>query len=624
MAFTLLALGNSGARVAESYLYCAMAGVVPVAETHMVLMGASDEASARLMRLCDDYAAIQRRIDAQADTGFSAAIDCVCWPDGNAAAATLREQSATGDDALLCDALFTAEQASLAPSHALDASGAVSAMTWASLLLCAEDGPLQTAAGAMAGGGRCVITGSLCEPVCAGGAALLAEWLERRSGRKALASLLLPLWLGEKTELCKAALLSGSLERAFSSLCLTGLPEDCRLAGQGGAHLADWLAAVAAARMLGGLTGQYTWRIPAGAISWSLFGNEEETMCRRFDALMQTAILMHTQCGPRLLEVENNTGWLRDRMTPWYAAYFGDVRGMSQESRASLAQDVRALLRLLSGFGGWMHSMMLSLPAVCQWADALREGREAAEAHYAQVLEVAGHLAWMEYEAEKSGLKDERIVHRHDMSDNEGEAAMRQIGETRDELQSLLEDQHALNLRIGARLTRAMLSDARDTEKAQADELAAQAAEARRRINHALEIASPEEVSRVETARIRLGRMERHVALLNGRAERARCDLDIWNGDDRRTLPPTMEAEAHEVAGLYPVQLLTALSSLASADGRDQKKLLQQLSDAWLWTYAPKACIDALSRANGARHDRLGDLVVEMGRLPCNRKSADA
>ena len=303
-------------------------------------------------------------------------------------------------------------------------------------------------------------------------------------------------------------------------------------------------------------------------------------MCRRFDALMQTAILMHTQCGPRLLEVENNTGWLRDRMTPWYAAYFGDVRGMSQEDRASLAQDVRALLRLLSDFGGWMHSMMLSLPAVCQWADALREGREAAEAHYAQVLEVAGHLAWMEYEAEKSGLKDERIVHRYDMSDNEGEAAMRQIGETREELQSLLEDQHALNLRIGARLTRAMLSDARDTEKAQADELAAQAAEGRRRINHALEIASPEEISKVETARIRLGRMERHVALLNGRAERARYDLDIWNGDDRRTLPPTMEAEAHDVAGLYPAQLLTALSSLGSADSRDQKKLQQQLKEA--------------------------------------------
>ncbi len=113
----VLLLGGTGARVADALITAASAGVFP-AETLQVLLADPDRRGVRSSGMVAakmaDYACIQQAMGAS--TGpFSAQMEFSAWPrELPGGASTLAQWTeAGGDDALLCQALFDREAASI-------------------------------------------------------------------------------------------------------------------------------------------------------------------------------------------------------------------------------------------------------------------------------------------------------------------------------------------------------------------------------------------------------------------------------------------------------------------------------------------------------------------------------
>ena len=595
MAARILAIGQRGAEMARACLMQSIPG--EFASADVVLMAAAREDGERMEKLYAQYDRVHRHTGSQPGM-FSAAMTITCWPRTESRF-SIAEQMRTPEDRLLCRALFTQEQATLAPQHALDGSGNVAAMTWAGLLT-PGDPVLDQLVRDLKDGTPCVMMAGLCDPAGACGVAALTEFLQREAGTVPAAVLELPVHHGDDAGLCRDALLSGRLEPLKDRLFLVGMPEDCRRSREG-AHLADWLCCRAALRLLKGSRGAFTWRVPAENLHWAAFGNEASAMEESCAALLRLSALTVTATGPQLEAALESPNALRDRLHAWYHTYFSDVKQLSEEERLSWLEAARDFRELLQAWCGWMHQVLDNLPPLLRWADALESARQEASEHYEEVLTAAGRLAWQIFDAEKNGLAQETFVHRYDMADSEAEAAMKQIEELRDRLSASLAEQEALFRKLGGRMTRTVLQQIYDREEKQASDLRAQAEEAKRRIDHAAEIATVEESGKVATARIRLTRMERHVALLNGRATRARRDLASWSKEDRRVLMPTLEGGDEHAGLLLPDELLRAL---AENDGK-------QAAELWPWPeQTAKQLLDSINRGGQAQApDALGRFI---------------
>lgn len=588
MALHVLAIGQAGARMAEALLYAVCAGVTPPRPMQISVLCAPQEAYDQINAVWQDLQTVRRHTEKWETGCFSRPVTLQAWPDEQTAY-SLNEQTQTEDDRLLCRALFTREQASLSPSRAMDAGYDVAAMSWAAMLSSEVSGALKALHDDLLGDPDTpvVILGSLCETVCAAGVSALCSWLSRMTDRKPAASLLTPVYPGEETDLCAAMLTDGALEEQLRGLCLTGFPEDCRTAASGEAQLADWLAVHAACRQLEGLEGGRAWRIRTDGLAWDMFGAEEGAWKRGYEQLTQLAYLLGAEYGDQLLAAMDSPNRLRDRMTPWYNAHFSAVRKMTDEERLTLKADLNALLRLLEGYLGWIDRVQKNLPAMMRWVDALRDARTAAEEHYQTVLEAAGQYAWLDWEIDRSGMAEERVVHRHDMKDTEAEAAMKRLDRLKEKIYELSDEQDTLNHTLGGRLTRSMLNAIAEQSAAEADDLRAQAEEAERRILHAAQIASMEDMPKVETARSRLERMQHHVQLLDGRTRQARKDAKRWAADSLRHLPPVLEGDPTGHCGLFSDKWLEVLRAWFDLEGRDAAKLQDQLTDLWPWTMLP-------------------------------------
>ena len=128
----ILALGAGGERLLEAFVMQCMAGLPGFGSARLMLMGAPQQAGDRLRGLVDRYSQVHRSTGEGAGA-FGADLTLTVWPQ-ETATASLAEQASGDADRLLCRALFTPEEASLSPAHALDSSGSVAAVTWATCL----------------------------------------------------------------------------------------------------------------------------------------------------------------------------------------------------------------------------------------------------------------------------------------------------------------------------------------------------------------------------------------------------------------------------------------------------------------------------------------------------------
>lgn len=621
MQTQIAAMGRAGAEIAEALLYASAAGVCRD-DLRVVLIGAEKEAAERLVSLAEDYARVRSHLAEGDAIGFLPAVEITLWPEENVRK-SLNDQAASARDKLLCSALFTREQAFLSPAHALDASGPVAAMTWASLLdgaSCEALRPLLEE--------HTILVGSLCEPVCSAGVTALGRWMEQSGGTKPDASLLLPVGQGQETAVCRQMLGTGVLEERLGSLCLTGLPEDCRGAGDS-SGLCAWLGAMGAARLCEraacpneSAENTFVWSVPCDVAQWRNEAGEAFDFLPRFDALLKAACLMAGTFGPQLRTALSAPNRLRDRMTPWYNAHFSAVHAMDADQRQALLDEAEALMRFMAAYGAWMKRVNEGFPPVIRQYGALREAQAEATAHYAHVLDTAGQIAWLQFEVERNGLAQERFVHRHDMTDSEAEATLRQIQDLQEKLTQQLKEQRDMDSRAGVRMTRMTLRSLLPGAEKEYQELEAQAQEGRKRVNRAAEIATVDEQPRVDAARVRLDRMERHAALLKGRYERIHEDLAHYNREAQGKLPEESDAEAVPTC-LYPPELLETLQSLWTAKGSEVKSLGQRLYQLWPWRGATvRKTADWVAERTGDSADCLGSFLG--GLLRASGREANA
>lgn len=589
------AMGKAGARIAEALIYAAMANVLKK-DVRIVLIGADKAEESRLETRVKDYARVSDHLRGLDAPGFSVRLELAAWPE-EARSRSLNDQAQTRAEKLLCAALFTREQTFLSPAHALDASGPVAAMTWEALLSEGDCGALEPMRGE---GGQVIMVGSLCEAVCFAGVSALPRWL----GRKADAVLLLGENRAEDTSLCQAALRAEGLRGGIGSLVLLGLPEDCRTEEDSGASLCQWLAAVSVGGLPDGAEGTYAWQVPCAAAAWP--GEDALAFLPAYDRLTRACCLIATVYGSQMKEALRSPKWLRDKLTAWYGTHFGAAHTMDEEARNALLEDVEALLRLTHAFVGWMETVQDTLPAVIRWHEALKEKQAKAAAHYAHVMDTAGQIAWLQFEAQRSGMAEEKFVHRHDLSDSAAEETIRQIEDLKEKLAAQLEEQKALNAEAGDRMIRAMLRELLADAEKEAGQLSEQAQEGRRRVARAAEIADAEEMSKIETARTRLDRMERHVALLNGRVKRIRDDLTCYGRLEGRKgqegQPDT------EPTGVYPPEMVKT-ARLLLEEGADAKKLGQRMLTLWPWKDVPVRAITGRVAREKNGSDCLGSFL---------------
>lgn len=264
----LFAIGSGGAQLAEAFVMQCMAGVTDSQPVRVLLMGAPMQDTERLQALYAHYSAVQRHMDTRGM--FATPLTLTLWPPVSGGR-SLQAQVIAESDRLLCQALFTREQAELAPGQALDVDGHVSAVTWASCLQDDTDPVLRELKEQLSAGARCCILAGLCDPSGSYGLLQLARWIRRECNRKPDAVLLLPVHRDDDAALCGRMLTSGDLEKLLGNAALLGMPEDCRHA-RDGVSLAYWCGALAALQLLKGREGRLLWRIPAGNLSWSAFG----------------------------------------------------------------------------------------------------------------------------------------------------------------------------------------------------------------------------------------------------------------------------------------------------------------------------------------------------------------
>lgn len=621
MRTQIAAMGRAGAEIAEALLYAGAAGVCRD-DLRVVLIGAEKEAAETLVSLAQDYARVRSHLAGEDALGFLPAVEITLWPEENVRK-SLNDQAASARDKLLLGALFTREQAFLSPAHALDASGPVAAMTWASLLegaSCEALRPLLEE--------HTILVGSLCEPVCSAGVAALGRWMEQSGGARPDASLMLPVGQSQETALCRQMLGSGALEERLGSLCLTGLPEDCRGAGDS-SGLCAWLAAMGAARMCDGAKpscdgteGTFVWSVPCDVSQWRNEAGEAFDFLPHFDALLKATCLMAGTFGPQLRTALSAPNRLRDRMTPWYNAHFSAVQVMDATQRQALLDEAEALIRFMAAYGAWMKRVNEGFPPIIRQYGALKEAQAEAASHYAHVLDTAGQIAWLQFEVERNGLAQERFVHRHDMTDSEAEATLRQIEDLQEKLAQQLREQRDMDSCAGVRMTRLTLRGLLPEAEKAYQELEQQAQEGRKRVNRAAEIATVEEQPRVDAARVRLDRMERHAALLKGRYERIREDFAHYNREAQGKLTKEPDTEASPTC-LYPPELLETLQSLWTAKGSDVKAQGQRLYQLWPWRGATvRKTADWVAERNGGSADCLGSFLC--GLLRASGREANA
>ena len=231
----------------------------------------------------------------------------------------------------------------------------------------------------------CLLLVSLCDPSGASGVTMLSSWLQRHCGARPSAVLTLPIYRDDSNDLARQALLEGRLDQLLDNVALIGLPEDCRRA-RDGANLADWCAALCAVRILAGKKGAFTWRVPAGNLSWQAFGDLEDEVRDGFTRLLRLGALMGTTYGTFLQNALTQPNWIRDRMTGWYHNHFGQVRHMEDAEREPLPQAVEALRLCCADCAAWLDSVLENLPPVLQWADALKDAADKTREAYEPVL----------------------------------------------------------------------------------------------------------------------------------------------------------------------------------------------------------------------------------------------
>ena len=590
--------GGCGGRVAESLVCAACAGVLSVPDMRLMFVDpdTEDAHTARALSLLGDYERVRAFYEGSPSRGeFSARITVSRWPDhlpGSASALRQWLQEGT-DDELLMRALFTPETARRDMRHGFHGDQALASAVMAGLLTESESDPgdaLRRLLDELNGeDAQIVLVGSVCGGTGGAGMPAMAAHLREHLGERAHLSavLLLPYGVQEEAADAKTALRRYGAEELDMPVCLLGLPEGARLNELAdAARLNEWLAVHALDWLMrhdASDHAAYTYRSETEGLTWSLFGREAALFRSGYIRLIKTSALFRLTLTDDLTQRLSRPSALRDRLSGWYAACCKGALKATDEERQELSTDLQALIRLLDGAWIWLEQLTATLPAQLRYAGALAEAYEAARENELAVAELAGQLEVMTREAEESGMAHETVVHRAGTADDtEAEQVQHRLAAMKKRLRELTEAQKSLNRRLGGRETIDMLCALLIQCRHEAESVREQEKEARRRIDRAEAIATPQDQHRILTARTKLKPMQRHLAMQDARIARVQQDIELAKNDENRWQGPALNAQDLPAPGLFSAEAMNRLSPASpSASRKEQKQRAQEAAAAF-------------------------------------------
>ena len=578
----VLLVGGSGARVGESLLCAACAGVFQ-AEQLRVLLADTDHRglrSAELLRAkYADYAHVQSAMAAREQQNaavrpFRTAMTFAAWPERlTENAATLQQWTdALEADALLCQALFDEEAASLDLREGFHGRRMLGSTVFAGLLRRSAEERCDALAemiadmqAALEAGEevRCVAAGSVCGGTGAAGLPLLIRHIRETLGdRVQIGAVLLAASSDQEDPACAQETISAyAREGLCETVCILGLPRSsCVSAPADYAHLTDWLAVYCMDVLLHRpqwLRGVFSVKAESGPMAWSMFGKAGARYRVAYGGLIKAAAAWTGVLGPQVEKRLKHPSFLRDHLPGWYARYF---RHAGEQRELLLAENAE-LTRLMSVVLLWLGGLCRTLPPEMRCAGEMQQAHQEARHHYDALTELVSQLAVMDAEAQQAESYEQSLVYRQRSSEmTDAEQTLRRIDAVKKEISRQEEAQERLNRRMGGAAAMQLLQEALEAAEAESAELHARYEEANRRIDHAERIAAPEDQYRITDARTRLTRMERHQRMLDARAARIREDVARATGQAMRYEKPQVQTDRAE-SGLFSAALTERLLS---------------------------------------------------------------
>lgn len=573
MKASLVCIGAAGARIAEAIVYCAFCGALPREDVLRVnVFFPPEHEDAHLRGLYASYADLRSAWQLNPHTGLAPILSLRL----GAPAEPLLSMSRSESDRALLQALLPAAEVS-APAMAASAQAARTA--WEQRF--AE--PDEAMQGLLADAAEMpvIVLASIAESVGSAGVQAVCDHLRDRDLSCALIT---GMTRDDPTDTARRMLDGTAFRTRF--LALTGLPEDCRSEGDG-PHLLHLVCVRALDAFLSGETGHFAFRAPTH-LDWHVLDPDGGRWGFALDSLIRFDTLWSACYAPEALRVLREKTGLRDRMNPWISQYL-PRREMTTEARETAERQITRAAAIAQGGACFLRDLQRSLPFVLRPTRPLTEAQRSAEAHYEEVLRVAGQLAMLEHDIRESGMAQVTVIHRHDMKDSESEIALREQEEKRLQLADQAAEQARLDLLQGGRLRREMLRRHALEARATAEDVRAQAEEADRRIRKAATVAKPEDMPKIDQARARLRRMQRRLADLEGRAARAEHDLALAGSEEARRQPPQAEGARSDSPAevLWPAAWLDALCGLSRMDPKARARQAQLVLNAWPWPHVP-------------------------------------
>lgn len=596
MKRVLVLFGEAGCRIAQGVLWAACAGAWS-GETDVLLVanGACAELVERTSLLFARYERLRALMDALpgARLGFTAPLQLRAWLHA-LPHATMADWAQTQEEKLLCRALFDEQTAAADLNGDLTGKDHLARAVFAELLR-GKDKPLSGLEENLAQGQevRLLLGGSMADGWSAAGMDALTRDIVRRAEnwkeQLNLASLVLAPYKGEDGQAHPRA--AAALKRTAhgEAVYALGLSEaDCASAGTETASVVEWLSACCADsffRAERAPTGLMSYRVAAGKLGWESFPAAYR-VC--FGSLMKTSAAFRLNFEPVIRRGLTSPKWLRDKMIAWYAGYFRQAAKAEDDQRQAWLRELDDASTLLENYRTWTTELLRGLPPLLRSASALEEARQAASENYRQYIETSAQLTVMCREAEESGLSQEKMVHRHDMADNESEKMLKVFEQIDMKRQTLLLHQQQMNQRIGGAATLLMMKEHIRRLKAEAADLHAQAREAARRIDEAERVAALEDQHKIATARTKLQRMERYLAQVDASLALAQQERRQAKAENIRRMPPeiAMDAALPENALFDPVAL-DALDMLGGQEDREGKRRWTEAENAWTGLVLP-------------------------------------
>ncbi len=591
MKRVIFLFGGSGGRMAEALVLTACAGILPEEELHIVLCDPQADGAHGTAQLRQELTDYQRlwasRTYVNDDAApFRAEITLRTWCDPLPMnAKCLRDWTQDNEqDRLLCQALFSSDTSDLDLRQGFHDHPELARIAFAALLSeCRTDGEdamsreIAEISKALEGGEevRVALAGSLCGGTGAAGLESVSSFLKERFGMhpsfRMGAALLLPCAEDESPVRAKQALTRIAQQHLLDTVCLIGLPQSAQSSGGGDLpRLTDWLGAYCLDMILHRptwLSGTFTIQSLSGKADWSLFGKAADRYRTGFGALVKGALLWQRKLLPELHKQLAKDSALRSGLSGWYPRFFRGTTEALEDVRA----DADAIDRLTAVTLRWVAGVIRSLPLDLRFASTLEAVRAESVAHYNELIKRAGELAVLHFDAERSGINEDEGVQRTAAVDPDVEAFRKRVSQLEQEIRNEESVQRTYNRQMGGQAALQMVLDALRQAESENTRLLHDHAEAVRRIEQAEAIVKPSERFRIDDARTKLVRFERHQRMVEGMCTMLRRHAkEMQTAQTRFEKPSLLAAEPEN--GLF-------LQEAADRWIRDEAESAHELAD---------------------------------------------